>query len=82
MSHDPLTPYRVEDPWPCLIFVFCTYYKQTSGIGGGIFSILPLAENFSKIPLLLEILRQSDILFRKSRKNGEISLNLTRFSLN
>ena len=41
----------------------------------------PLAENFWKIPPL-EILRKDAILFRKLRKNGKISLNLTRFSLN
>ena len=46
----------------------------------GYFWYTPWPKIFRKYPL--ELLRKSAILFRKSRKNGKISLNLTRFGLN
>ena len=55
--------------------------EQATGIGG-IFGIPPLAENFSKIPLPLEILGQAAILFFKWEKNVKIDLDLTRFRSN
>ena len=52
-----------------------TCYNQVTGIGvGGIFGIPPGRKIFENAPL--EILRKSAIFFRKSRKNGKISLNL------